>query len=58
MCSVVEEFITPIVKATKGSQVVSFYTIPEFDEWLSSTENAKSWKVKYYKGDVTITVFT
>ncbi|XP_076821820.1 DNA topoisomerase 2-alpha-like [Clavelina lepadiformis] len=45
-----EEFITPIVKVTKGSQVLSFYTIPEFEEWQSSIENSSSWKVKYYKG--------
>jgi len=45
-----EEFITPIVKVTKGTQVLSFYTIPEFEEWKSSVDTAKSWKIKYYKG--------
>jgi len=29
----VTEFITPIVKAKKGSSVQPFYTIPEFNEW-------------------------
>nr|CAB3267169.1 DNA topoisomerase 2-alpha [Phallusia mammillata] len=47
---VLEEFITPIVKVTKGQQVLSFYTVPEFEDWKNSTENAKSWKTKYYKG--------
>lgn len=28
-----EEFITPIVKASKNKQELSFYSIPEFDEW-------------------------
>ncbi|XP_008329793.1 DNA topoisomerase 2-beta isoform X3 [Cynoglossus semilaevis] len=45
-----EEFITPIVKATKSKQQLAFYSIPEFDEWKKHTENFKSWHVKYYKG--------
>jgi DNA topoisomerase-2 len=38
---------TPIVKATKGTKTMSFYSQFEYDEWRK--ENA-SWKVKYYKG--------
>ncbi|KAB5517842.1 hypothetical protein PHYPO_G00171840 [Pangasianodon hypophthalmus] len=45
-----EEFITPIVKATKNKQEVSFYSIPEFEEWKKQTENYKTWHIKYYKG--------
>ena len=45
-----EEFITPIVKVTKGSTIHSFYSLPEFDEWKRSTPNWSSWDVKYYKG--------
>ncbi|XP_070584241.1 DNA topoisomerase 2-beta isoform X3 [Erythrolamprus reginae] len=45
-----EEFITPIVKASKNKQELSFYSIPEFDEWKKHMENHKAWKVKYYKG--------
>ncbi|XP_069033095.1 DNA topoisomerase 2-beta isoform X1 [Embiotoca jacksoni] len=45
-----EEFITPIVKATKSKQELAFYSIPEFDEWKKQTENNKTWHVKYYKG--------
>uniref|UniRef100_A0A674MWX5 DNA topoisomerase 2 n=1 Tax=Takifugu rubripes TaxID=31033 RepID=A0A674MWX5_TAKRU len=45
-----EEFITPIVKATKNKQEMAFYSIPEFDEWKKHTENYKSWHIKYYKG--------
>ncbi|EMR11038.1 hypothetical protein PNEG_00635 [Pneumocystis murina B123] len=44
------EFITPIVKATKGSQEKTFFTIPEYEYWKESTDNAKGWKIKYYKG--------
>lgn len=45
-----EEFITPIVKATKNKQELSFYSIPEFEEWKKQTENYKTWHIKYYKG--------
>jgi len=45
-----EEFITPIVKATKGSRVMNFYSLPEFNEWKEKNENWNSYKIKYYKG--------
>ncbi|XP_055013310.1 DNA topoisomerase 2-beta isoform X1 [Boleophthalmus pectinirostris] len=45
-----EEFITPIVKVTKNKQELSFYSIPEFNEWKKQTENFKTWHIKYYKG--------
>ncbi|CAL1584231.1 unnamed protein product [Knipowitschia caucasica] len=45
-----EEFITPIVKVNKNKQELSFYSIPEFDEWKKNTENFKTWHIKYYKG--------
>ncbi|XP_035221967.1 DNA topoisomerase 2-alpha-like [Stegodyphus dumicola] len=45
-----EEFITPIVKATKGKDEKSFYSLPEFEEWKKETPNWSSYKVKYYKG--------
>ena len=46
-----KQFITPIIKATKGSQVMSFYTIPEYKQWVDSIGGeTKNWKIKYYKG--------
>ncbi|KAH7931487.1 hypothetical protein HPB49_025700 [Dermacentor silvarum] len=45
-----EEFITPIVKATKGKTELSFYSLPEFEEWKTNTDDWQRWKVKYYKG--------
>lgn len=45
-----EEFITPIVKVSKGHQVHSFYSLPEFEEWKKGTNDWNKWKVKYYKG--------
>ncbi|KAF9913814.1 DNA topoisomerase 2, partial [Lobosporangium transversale] len=44
------EFITPIVKATKGREKLSFYTIPEYEAWKESVDGAKGWNIKYYKG--------
>ncbi|XP_011340698.1 DNA topoisomerase 2 isoform X1 [Ooceraea biroi] len=46
----IEEFITPIVKATKGNQTLSFFSLPEFDMWKKETENFHTYKIKYYKG--------
>ncbi|XP_030321753.1 DNA topoisomerase 2-alpha [Calypte anna] len=45
-----EEFITPIIKASKNKEEIAFYSIPEFEEWKSNTQNYNSWKIKYYKG--------
>ena len=39
---------TPVVKATKGKSVLSFYTVPEYTRWKESSSGA--WKIKYYKG--------
>jgi DNA topoisomerase II len=45
------EFITPIVKATKGNRTQTFYTMPEFTTWCTSlSNNLRGWTIKYYKG--------
>ena len=48
-----EEFIqslnTPIVKATKGKDVITFYNMTDFEKWKETPE-ASSYKTKYYKG--------
>ncbi len=46
---------TPIVKAFKGSmnkpiEVIDFYTLPEYEEWLKKNNNGKGYVPKYYKG--------
>lgn len=46
----IEEFITPIVKVSKSNRTISFYSIPEMEEWKKTEPGWKSWKVKYYKG--------
>uniref|UniRef100_A0A672IIQ9 DNA topoisomerase 2 n=1 Tax=Salarias fasciatus TaxID=181472 RepID=A0A672IIQ9_SALFA len=45
-----EEFITPIIKASFKKTQLSFYSLPEFNEWKESQPNHRSWKIKYYKG--------
>lgn len=44
------EFITPIVKVTKGKQDKVFYTIPEYEQWKEAHNDGKGWRIKYYKG--------
>jgi DNA topoisomerase-2 len=42
---------TPIVKAFKGKETLTFYNLTEYEEWLESVGTGKkSWKIKYYKG--------
>lgn len=38
---------TPIVKATKATKTLSFYTQYEYEQWKKTNPN---WKIKYYKG--------
>jgi len=43
----VESMVTPIIKATKGKQTLSFYTESAFRAWH---RGGGDWKIKYYKG--------
>ena len=43
------EFVTPIVRVTKGKQRIDFFTIPEYEQWLEQTADAHKWDSKYYK---------
>lgn len=45
-----QEFITPIVKCTKGRTKEVFYTMPEYDAWRERTNQGRGWVIKYYKG--------
>ena len=49
----IPEFIgymnTPILKATKGKEVIEFYNNGEFENWKESNDVSK-WHIKYYKG--------
>lgn len=49
------EFITPIVKVWKGDvnhpkKSISFFTMPEYEEWKSQPGNQRGWDHKYFKG--------
>jgi DNA topoisomerase-2 len=44
------EFITPIVRVTKGTtNDISFFTMPEYEFWKETTPDHKKWTMKYYK---------
>lgn len=40
---------TPILKATKGNNQLSFYNNGEYEEWKQNNDS-RGWKIKYYKG--------
>ena len=44
----VVSMITPIIKATKGNTIKSFYTDSSYRNWYG--EGKPGWKIKYYKG--------
>jgi DNA topoisomerase II len=44
----VVSMVTPIIKATKGSETQSFYTDSSFRTWFGDSRTG--WKIKYYKG--------
>ena len=42
---------TPILKATKGKDIIEFYNNGEYEEWKSQNMNdLNKWNIKYYKG--------
>ena len=45
----VESMVTPIIKASKGKETISFYTDHAFKTWYASNSYG-NWKIKYYKG--------
>jgi DNA topoisomerase-2 len=42
------QFITPIVKATKGKQTISFFSVKDYYDWKET--KVGDWYIKYYKG--------
>lgn len=46
-----KEFVTPIIKASKGNVCQTFFTINDFKAWAETRlDQIKGWKIKYYKG--------
>ena len=41
---------TPIIKARRANEEISFYTQLEYEQWKANCSNPKVWKIKYYKG--------
>ena len=46
----ITSMLTPIVKATHGKKMVSFYNLTDYENWKEETNNGKGWEIKYYKG--------
>ena len=44
----VVSMVTPIIKATRGTQTKSFYTDSAFRTWYGNGQSG--WRIKYYKG--------
>lgn len=45
------EFVTPIVKVTKGAKMQKcFFTLAEHEQWKQENNAGQGWKMKYYKG--------
>lgn len=45
-----KEFVTPIVKVTKGDEAITFFTVNEYQQWKEDNDGGHGWKCKYYKG--------
>ncbi len=37
-------------QVSKGQQEIAFFSLPEHERWKATTDNANSWRTKYYKG--------
>ncbi|EGG25272.1 DNA topoisomerase II [Cavenderia fasciculata] len=48
----VEEFVTPIIKVSKGSEKKAFFTMNDYHNWVKNSQSGvtKGWTIKYYKG--------
>ena len=51
MNNFVKEFATPIIKAKKGGNVLTFFTQQQYEKWKEDQgDRIKRWDIKYYKG--------
>jgi DNA topoisomerase-2 len=41
---------TPIIKASFKNNIISFYTITDYNLWKENKQNIKKYNIKYYKG--------
>ena len=42
--------MTPLIKVSKGREVISFYSQTEYEAWKAEHGEGRGWSVKYYKG--------
>ena len=45
----VTSLVTPVVKVTKGNNVIEFQNMIDYNAWKEGPDS-KGWKIKYYKG--------
>ncbi|EJD75625.1 DNA topoisomerase 2 [Loa loa] len=43
-------FITPLLKAKRGSEVKSFYSTADYERWQAENPDSAKYSIKYYKG--------
>lgn len=46
----ITSMLTPIVKVSHNTEVISFYNLTDYQNWLKTTDEGKGWTIKYYKG--------
>lgn len=46
----ITSMLTPIVKVSKTDNIIQFYNLTDYNNWMRATDGAKGWNVKYYKG--------
>jgi DNA topoisomerase-2 len=42
--------LTPIIKVKKGKDIISFYSMTDYENWKHANNDGKGWDIKYYKG--------
>lgn len=47
---VMSSFVTPLLKASRKNEELSFYSMADYNSWRALIDDPKQWKIKYYKG--------
>jgi DNA topoisomerase-2 len=42
--------MTPLLKASRGSQTLCFYSVSEYEDWKAAHDGGRGYSLKYYKG--------
>lgn len=45
----ITSLLTPVIKASKQSEIINFYNIIDYEKWKETVDSSK-WNIKYYKG--------